>query len=65
MCEMVDPYTSRSAQVACAADFKKCIENLKRGCEGQIEEPCLVVKLQSTKVPIKRIEQIHSQVGVA
>ena len=67
MCEIVDPYTSRSAQVACAASIKTkdYIENRKRGCEVQIEEPYPVGKLKSTRGPIQRNEQIHSQVGVA
>ena len=39
MCEMFDPYTSSSAQVACAAAIKTKNEreNCKRDYEGQIE----------------------------
>ena len=37
MCEMVDPYTSRYARLACTADIKKKgKENRKKGYEGQI-----------------------------
>ena len=43
ICEMDNPYNSRSARVAYAAAIKAKIdrENRKRGYEGQIEEPYL------------------------
>ena len=66
MCEMVDPSTPRSVLVACTAAIKtkNNKENRKRGYEGQIEEPYLVEKFQKKIGPIKRNEQINSQVGV-
>ena len=46
MCEMVDPYTSRSARVACVVAIKKKNdkENHRRGYEGQIEGPVRLKK---------------------
>ena len=65
MCEMVYPSTSRSERVACAAVLKKNDrENLNRGYEIQIEETYSLEKMQRTRGPIQRNEQIHNQVGV-
>ena len=66
MCEMVDPSTSRSARVACAANIKtkNCRENSKKRYEGQVEDPYQVEILQVTREPIQHNEQVHSQVGV-
>ena len=66
MCEMVDPYTSRSAKMACAATMqtKNYREIHKRGYEGQIEDPYPGEKMQRTRGPVQINEQIHIQVGV-
>ena len=37
MCEIIDPYTSRSSPVACAAAIKINKENRKKTYGGQIE----------------------------
>ena len=66
MCEMVDPYTPRSAKMACAAAMKTKNEREihKRGYEFQIEDPYPGKKLQRTIGPVQINEQIHIQVGV-
>ena len=66
VCEIIDPYASRSALVLCAADIKpkNDWENRKRGYEGQIEEPYPVEKLQKARGSIQSNDQMHSQVGV-
>ena len=57
MCKIIDPYTSSSAQVACAAAkrTKNYKENRKRGYEGQIKEPYMVETLQRKRGTIQRI----------
>ena len=52
MCEMVDPYTTRSAQVDCSAAIKKYRENHNRDYEGQIEVSYPVENFLSTRGPI-------------
>ena len=47
-----------------ATKTKNDRENRKRGYEVQIEEHYPGEKLQSTRGPLQRNEQIHSQVGV-
>ena len=64
MSTMVDPYTLRSAWVACVAAIKKNDrENRKRGYEVQIEEP-IQLKFQRTRGTIKRNDQISIKLGV-
>ena len=62
MCEIVDPSTSRSAQVACVTAIKNERGNRKKGYEGQIEGPYPVGKLQRIVGYIQINDQIHSQV---
>ena len=66
MCEKVDPYTSRSAQVACVAAIKtkNDRENYKRGYEVQRETSYPVEKLQKTKGNIQSNDQLHSQLSM-
>ena len=67
ICEMVEPYTSRSVEVACveAIITKYDRENHKKGYEGQIEWSYLGEKLQRAKGPAQSSDQINSQVSVA
>ena len=62
MYEMVDPSTSRPAQVTCAAAIKNNNnrENRNRGYEDQIEGPYSVGKIQNTREHIKSNDQLHS-----
>ena len=66
MCEMVDTYTSRSAQVACATVIKTKNDNYNRnqGYDIQIEGPYLVEKLQRTRGHTQSNYQPHSHVRV-
>ena len=63
---MIDPSTSRSARVACAAAIKtkNYREKRRRGYEGQIEDPYLVENFQRKRGPIKMNDQINIKVGV-
>ena len=63
---MVNPSTSGSAQVACAAAIKtkNDRENRKRGYEVQIDKPYPGGKMQSTRGYVQSNDQHHSQVGV-
>ena len=65
MCEMVDPFASRSAQVACAATVNKNDrENRKRGYEVKIEGSYLGGNFRRAREPDQRDDQIHGQVSV-
>ena len=67
MCEMVDPYTSRSIQVeyVAAIKTKNYRENHMIGCEVQKEGSYFGEDIQRTRVHIQRNDQHHSQLGVA
>ena len=64
---MVDPSTSRSTRVACAAAIKtkNYRENRKRGYEGIIEGSHSGEKIQRTRGHIQSNNQTNIQMGVA